>query len=367
MTQYFPSEAKSGLDQRLLKSIPGSSLDRNLTMAAHHLLAALKKRTAHITVQAGSLAAAKAGYPGQTRYAKLMNRGDFPQALIKTVLLDANGDKVDVALVSKRYSDGGVLWLIAWSHRIMDMDPIPRQVSLDKPVALRIDLNGGDRASLYVSPPGGTVRELSIVPNAHRWVNALNTPGAYRFEVVVSREKGTQIGALFSVFVDAPPPDMPELTTSHPRLPALKEIEDELHLELNDLRKRRGLAPLKRFRLFEPLARQHSKMMAYTGLVAHKIPGVGAGVPSMASELAHPRAEFFENVAASFSVREIMDLTIDSPGHLSTLLCEECTHVSIGAAVESKKTRHPRVFVTWEMMRFPQGQPRVIQRLAPKR
>ena len=87
----------------------------------------------------------------------------------------------------------------------------------------------------------------------------------------------------------------------------------------------------------------------------------------MAANLAHPRAQFLENVAASFSVEEIMDLTVDSPGHLSTLLCMDCTHVSIGAAIEPRQIKHPRVFVTWEMLRFPQGQPRVIERLAPER
>ena len=65
MTQYFPMEASSGLEKRVLASIKGSRLDKNLRKSAHLLLSALRSKEAHITVQAGSLAAATAGYPGQ--------------------------------------------------------------------------------------------------------------------------------------------------------------------------------------------------------------------------------------------------------------------------------------------------------------
>ena len=58
-----------------------------------------------------------------------------------------------------------------------------------------------------------------------------------------------------------------------------------------------------------------------------------------------------------------MDITRLSPGHLANLLCEECTHASIGVALEPVTDRTPRLFVVWELLRFPEGPPQAI----PKR
>ena len=49
-----------------------------------------------------------------------------------------------------------------------------------------------------------------------------------------------------------------------------------------------------------------------------------------------------------------------SPAHLKNLLCERCTHASIGASLEPVLDRIPRLFVTWELLEFPQGPPREI-------
>ena len=100
--------------------------------------------------------------------------------------------------------------------------------------------------------------------------------------------------------------------------------------------------------------------MASHGVVAHQIPGVTNGVPSRAAKVAHPRAHHIENVAAAASASEAMELVLDSPAHLGALLCETCTHVAIGAALEPVLDRRPRLFVTWEMLVFPQGTPQKI-------
>ena len=141
------------------------------------------------------------------------------------------------------------------------------------------------------------------------------------------------------------------------------EAEEWLYQQVNILRRKRGLKPLQRFVLFEPLAREHSAWMANTGIVNHTIPGVTAGVSTHAARLAHPRAYHYENVVAASSKEEALQMTIDSPGHFRVLLCKTCTHLSIGAALEPKLTGQPRVFVTWEVMEFPQGEPILIEKL----
>ena len=65
--------------------------------------------------------------------------------------------------------------------------------------------------------------------------------------------------------------------------------------------------------------------------------------------------EHYESIAAAQSAQEALDIVVSSPAHIQTLLCEDCTHISIGATIEPVLNRIPRLFVTWEMIRFPQG------------
>ena len=84
--------------------------------------------------------------------------------------------------------------------------------------------------------------------------------------------------------------------------------------------------------------------------------------PEAATNLALPRARFHENVAAAYSAVEAAHLVEDSPGHLRNLLCPTCTHASIGVALEPALGRQPRLFVTWELLEFPEGEPQRIMR-----
>ena len=62
-------------------------------------------------------------------------------------------------------------------------------------------------------------------------------------------------------------------------------------------------------------------------------------------------------VAAAPSAGEAVQIAVDSPGHLQSFLCAPCTHVSIGAALEPVLNGSPRLFVTWELLEFPEGEP----------
>ena len=57
-----------------------------------------------------------------------------------------------------------------------------------------------------------------------------------------------------------------------------------------------------------------------------------------------------------------LTLAIDSPGHFQVFLCETCTHMSIGAALEPTFV-NSGLFVTWEVLEFPQGEPKRIEKL----
>jgi hypothetical protein len=102
--------------------------------------------------------------------------------------------------------------------------------------------------------------------------------------------------------------------------------------------------------------------MASYGHAVHSIPGVSKGVPWTANNLAHPRARHHESVATALTMADTFFLIEDSPGHLDKLLCESCTHASIGVALEPVLDRFPRLFVTVDLLEFPQGPPQEIRR-----
>jgi uncharacterized protein YkwD len=114
---------------------------------------------------------------------------------------------------------------------------------------------------------------------------------------------------------------------------------------------------VERFFPFEPLAREHAALMASSGVVDHRIAGLTPGVAARIAERFHPGARTFENLAAAPNWQQALDMVRLSPGHLANLFCEECTHASIGVALEPITDRIPRLFVVWELLEFPEGAP----------
>jgi uncharacterized protein YkwD len=268
---------------------------------------------------------------------------------------------VDVALSKRTWADGSTLWLVGWAPRRADLDPLPRDLPLDGTLAVRVELpDGTDDARLFVAGPSGPVDELALTDGVPRWVDRFHEPGAYRLEVVAERGGQTQVVLLFSVFVDQPPPPVRPQPAATLRESDPFAAEQWLYTAVNDLRRAHGLRPVVPFALFEPLAREHSAYMAASGVVAHRIKGRTNGVPERAFKTAHPQARHYENVAAATHAEAALALVSDSPGHLRNLLCERCSHVSIGVALEPVLDRPPRLFVTWELLEFPQGPPQEI-------
>ena len=180
-------------------------------------------------------------------------------------------------------------------------------------------------------------------------------------EVVSRGDRTTQVLLRWSQFVDITPPNVATLQRGSLDSPNPFEATTELYKALNELRESSGLQPVERFVPFEPLARQHAALMASSGVVDHTIPGRTAGVASKAQKTFHPGARHYENLAAAPDWKEAMDMVTLSPGHLANLLCEDCSHASIGVALEPVIDRVPRLFVVWEMLNFPHGSPKPIQ------
>lgn len=350
----------------LLARVPNATWDRGLARAAALLIAEARDPAARISPAAVAAALGEAGYPAPARFARELNGGAFPERLVADMVAIAleREQPVDVALSKRSYSDGTALWIGAITHRPALLDPIDRDPPLDELLPILVEpLQELPALTLFVASPEGPVRAMPLTPLQARWVEGLSLPGDWRFEVVADDGKGgdAQVVLLWSNYVDSSPPPVPALVrpAATPDDPMLATAQ--LYAALDALRSQAGLPALVRFEPYERLAREHAALMAASGRVAHVLPG-GAGVAAAAGQSYHPAATHQENVAAAADWQEARALIELSPGHRRVLLCEDCTHVAIGAALEPTLDAVPRLFVVWELLSFPNGEPRSVDR-----
>lgn len=356
---YSPGDAPDEDAQWVVDSVGDAQWDQALLGAVQDLVGAARP-TGLLGPRATSVALSRSGYPGQARFSRLVNDGARPAALLLPAIQAAARGKIDVAIASRRYADGRALWILGWAPHKAELEPLRRDIPLDGGISLRVDLIDQGEARLFVDRPHATVEELALTSGVSRWVEGFHTPGEYRLEVVAASEGVSEVVLLFSLFVESEVPQMPRLPGPPGAAPDPAKAEARLYELVNQTRKAHGMTPVVRFPLFEGLAREHAALMAHTGRVAHRLPGVSEGVEAKAAAFAHPRASHFENVAAAATAEDAHALVEDSPAHLANLLCESCSHVTIGATLEPVLDRVPRLFVTWELLEFPQGPPREI-------
>jgi hypothetical protein len=359
--RYRPGTPPPGPDAQLVALLPTARYDAGLDRAADEIIGRIARPDAHLDPRVTSRVLAQVGYPAQARLLTLVNAGAFPEVLVDDLMNLGDGDPLDVAIAQRCWGDGQCLWLVAAGVGRASLDPLPRDLPIDGTLGLRVDTDRVGALRLFLAPPDGPVEEMNLASGTTRWVDRFHAPGEHRLEVVADHRGVAQVLLLFSVFVDAAPPEPGRMVGGLPA-PHPAEAEDALYERLNALRRARGLPAVRRFALFESPAREHSALMAAEGRVAHKVAGQSGGVPEAATNLALPRARFHENVAAAYSAVEAAHLVEDSPGHLRNLLCPTCTHASIGVALEPALGRQPRLFVTWELLEFPEGEPQRIMR-----
>jgi hypothetical protein len=356
---YRPIEPPGEDAAWLVAAVPQSTWDQALAGAAVELIGTLRSPDRMMSPRAMATATARTGFPGTARFAKTITTGRPPADLVDNILGTSGGRPVDVGLAKRAFGNGTVLWIVAWAPHIVDMDPVPRSVNLDSSVMLRIDrLTDGD-ARLFVAPPDAPVRELSLTSGIARWVGGFDVPGEYRFEVVSEDDGMGELALLFSVFADQQPRAMPRAPEVPTESADPRKAEAWLFDQLNAMRMDHGLRPVKLFPLFDQFTREHSALMGHAGLVAHSLPRYGT-VEDRAGNVTHPRAKHYQNVAAAPTASDALKMVVLSPAHLQNLLCESCTHASIGASLEPVLDRIPRLFVTWELLEFPLGAPQEI-------
>lgn len=358
----------------LLAGVTNGTWDSGLERATRHLVQASPDRLGRLSPRAVHTALAAAGYPGYARFSSEITGGGPPEQLRAELHRGAlqRSQPVDLAMAQRRYADGTVLWIGAVAHRPVLLDPLPKTLDLDERLGVGVEVLDPESSDplarlpnpvLFITPPFGPVRSMRLTPGTTRWVDGFIEPGHYQLEVVGRGERTTQVVLKWSVYVDTPPPAaVSRLQRGGLENPNPAEATEALYRELNRIRSEAGLQPVARFVPFEALAREHAALMASTGVVDHRIPGVSPGVAARAQQRFHPGSRSFENLAAAPSWQEALDMVLLSPGHLANFFCEECTHASIGVALEPIIDRVPRLFVVWELLEFPEGEPQPTTR-----
>lgn len=365
MVRFRPvPEPTSDSARILVDRVPEATWDAGLARATDLLVAQAKDPASRIPPADQAIALAHAGYPGHAQFGRELNGGAFPDDLVEQVaqLAIKREVPVDVALSKRGYADGSSLWIAAVAARPVLMDAVPRDVELDGSLAITVEaLDGDPKMMLYLAPPAGPVEEWPLNNMVGRWLVNFHVPGEYRAEVVVNDGTRSDVVLLWSFFVESEPAVMTPLPPLSPELESPMAAAEQLYEALNTLRAEAGLGALERFPTYEPLAREHAAFMAHSGVVGHVIPGMTGGVADQASRRFQPQATHHENVAAALTWQDAHDLAVLSPGHRKNLLCDSCTHVAIGATLEPAHDRVPRLFVTWELLEFPNGPPRQLQ------
>jgi hypothetical protein len=323
---------------------PDARVDRGLRASAEELASSATRPDARLEPGAVRVALARAGYPGDARFVRVIGSKDLPDALLASI---PRGAPVDVGWAWRDLPDGRRWWVLGWAPRTVTMDPVPRDLPLDGAFALRAD--GVADGRLLVASPDGDVSEAPLANRQARWVARFQEPGEHRVEVI----DGDRVALLFSVFVEAAPPAAGALPGPvAPEAPAAAEawFADAL----DALRDRAGRPRLAPFPAFVPHARAHGACLATGGILAHATPRC-PGVAALAKRTHYPWARHHEDVAAAETAPEAWARVLASPGHLQNLQCAECTHVAIGVATDAS-----RIFATLELLAFPAGEPREI-------
>ncbi len=329
----------------------GLHLDAGLRAAAEELVGDVTRVDARLDPASVRLALARAGYPRDAHFIHAhSDDGTLPRTLLDSIPRTA---PVDIAWASRPTPGGiGQTFILGWATQAGTMDALPRDIPLDRGLPLRIDDLASPR--LYIGAPDGRAQELGITPGVDRWLDVFHIPGEYRIEIVDK----DRVAFLFSLFVDVALP-APSALPGPAERPDPLAASAEIAANVNALRARTGLRPLRAFPLFEPETRAQAACLASLGIVAHKTAGC-PGVPDLTAHDDFPHARHHEDVVAADTAAEAWDRLYDSPGHRLNLLCDTCTHLTVGSAIEN--TNPARVYAVVEALEFPDGEPAPIVR-----
>jgi uncharacterized protein YkwD len=173
-------------------------------------------------------------------------------------------------------------------------------------------------------------------------------PGIYRVEVLAQGPQGIAVVANFPVYAGVPIPERIDIAPA-PSSPTTPGTENETVLAmLNAERTRAGLAKLTLDLPLSAVARAHVDDMLAHGFIGHTSPTTGSAVDRVArAGIRTPLV--LENIGRGYSLQEVHDGLMSSPGHRANILHPQATHV--GIAVGTERDHTATAFVVTQVFR----------------
>jgi uncharacterized protein YkwD len=228
----------------------------------------------------------------------------------------------------------GHLVVVVLGFRFVALDAMPRELPLGAAIQLRGTLSPGYSApELAVTRPEGPVDRIAL-GNGPRLASAYatSTAGTYRVELLAQGPRGVTVVANFPVYVGTEAPRRIEVpatadeTSGDPVAHMLARINEE--------RAKAGAAALQLHDAASGVALAHVEDMLASGFVAHDSPNTGSAVDRV--QRAGIRTPLvLENIGRGYSLREVHEGLMSSPGHRSNILLPQATHVGIGVVVRA--------------------------------
>jgi uncharacterized protein YkwD len=232
-----------------------------------------------------------------------------------------------------------VALLIALEESQLDLQPIVRELPAGGSANVSGHIaKGFGRAQIFVTSPDGRVQPLVVTPRGASDFTATFAcgpqKGPYQTEIVADGARGATVLANFPLYcgVTAAAYEQFKPDAAEPQITDVPSAERALLALMNEDRRRAGVAPLVPDSSLSDVARAHSNDMLAHNFVGHVSPTHGKTTDRL--KAAHVRmALSLENVGRAYSLVEVEEGFMDSPGHRSNLLNAEVTRAGVGIAI----------------------------------
>ncbi len=341
------------------RTVPATSPD--LVRAARALAAAAASGDPHplsASALRAALGAAGVHDPAPASVVLSAPPASLPDALAAAARF-RGATHVGVGVVER----GGIAWgVLLATERRAEIEPLPRRAAPGTTLLLRGRLVGLESPRAWVASPSGTVRELPLSVDGKGFSApiSLAAPGPWRIEVGGTGPRGATVAAILDVRCgDGPDVDAPA-TLPEPDPPGEGAAAARVRAEVDALRARHGLAPLRSSFALDAVARRHSEAMLETATLAHRVDGRG----DLAARLAAAGLAFRsarENVARGDGALDAHRATVESPAHLASLLDPDVRLLGLGIARGVLPGGQPVTYLTEILLEplgpFPAGDP----------
>ncbi|HET6336073.1 MAG TPA: CAP domain-containing protein [Polyangiales bacterium] len=261
-------------------------------------------------------------------------------------------EDIEALLAERAYShyggvmqerDGIALYVAALVFRFVELAPVPRQLELGDAITLSGSLTHGHTSPelAITEPDGRVVRGAPSRGNALQFEVPVHTRGVYRVEVLGQGPQGITVVANFPVYVGEAPPESVQIASADSAPVDAQRAAEALLEMVNTERAKVKLPALALDATLSKVALAHVDDMLEHGFVAHTSKTTGSAADRV-TRAGVKTSIVLENIGRGYSLREVHDGLLASPGHRGNILHELVNRIGIGirATPESGHTAY---------------------------